>query len=283
VIIDHDETKRTGRLTALEAGTNDLFRTVGHPFGDQSEKPVEETLALRVVTEDEVRQDAGFRADIARSEVLEWRPRSSPASHVDYPTLEAKILDAEDTVNTEAVAPKGRVKTLAEWGDHKRHEAWMAMRRGFHYRYVPKAYENVHGDPPPLSLAEFAVSAPIEDVVEAVKELCENPVGVVRKRPVLGDTSAFLLDEDEPDGEDDHENTGTFALPAVWKLTGKKSGKAIAHRSAAHVQKIFNEAGWPIAVWFGEATGTYWVMDDAGLHEFETITLMYQGMGWDAL
>lgn len=103
-----------------------------------------------------------------------------------------------------------------------------------------------------LSLRKFAEEAPIEDVVEAVKILSS-------------------------------EETSTHALPAVEKLTGKASTNKLAHRSAAHVQQVFNEAGWPIAVWYGEATEEYWVMDESGLHPFKTITAMYQGMGWEVL
>jgi hypothetical protein len=101
-------------------------------------------------------------------------------------------------------------------------------------------------------LETFAREAPIEDVVEAVKILSS-------------------------------EDTATHALPAVEKLTGAPSTQKLAHRSAAHVQRVFNEAGWPIAVWYGEATKEYWVMDESGLHSFESVTAMYQGMGWEAL
>lgn len=253
MIIDHEKSADAGVPVRLD-GTND------------------DTMALRVVTAEEA---------------------AGTAPQVDYPALEAKVLDAEGNTKT--------VPTIAGWGKIKRTEAWMKMRQGF--RHVPGVTgrtprvpfagwsgpfpvhraDNMHGDPAPLDLDTFARTAPIEDVVEAVKELSANPVGVVRSippRPSAADVRAFLLDDDD---EDDYENTGTYALPAVWKLTGKKSGKAIAHRSAAHVQKIFNEAGWPIAVWYGEHTGTYWVMDESGLHEFDTITAMYQGMGWEAL
>lgn len=92
------------------------------------------------------------------------------------------------------------------------------------------------------------------------------------------------LSTEHPVGvEQSGDDTGTFALPAVWKMTGKPSANALAHRTAASVQRVFNEAGWPIAVWYGEYTKTYWVMDSEGLHEFETVTSMYQGMGWEAL
>lgn len=88
----------------------------------------------------------------------------------------------------------------------------------------------------------------------------------------------------KPEGvEQSGEDTATHALPAVEKLTGKPAVDKLAHRSAAHVQRVFNEASWPIAVWYGEATRRYWVMDETGLHEFESITTMYQGMGWEAL
>lgn len=106
--------------------------------------------------------------------------------------------------------------------------------------------------PAGVDLEKFAREAPIEDVVEAVK----------------------ILSSDD---------TSTHALPAVEKLTGEPAADKLPHRSAAHVQRVFNEAGWPIAVWYGEATKSYWVMDEAGLHEFDSVTRMYQGMGWEAL
>lgn len=90
--------------------------------------------------------------------------------------------------------------------------------------------------------------------------------------------------DESPEGvEQSGDDTATFALPAVWKVTGKPSTNKLAHRSAASVQRVFNEAGWPIAVWYGETTERFWVMDENGLHEFETVTAMYRGMGWEAL
>lgn len=111
------------------------------------------------------------------------------------------------------------------------------------------------------AVEQFAKEASIEDVVEAVA----------------------LLDDAEGVEEESDDSTSTFALPAVWKMTGKPSTNKLAHRSAAHVQRIFNEAGWPITVWFGETTREYWVMDEYGIHSFESITAMYQGMGWESL
>lgn len=274
MIIDHEKSVKAGEPVPMD-GAND------------------ETMALRVVTPDGVTGPASdFRPDIAKSEVLEYRPPREIT--VDYPALETAMVEASEK-------KKPKAKSIAEWGEIKRHSAWMAMRKGFHYRYQPRAHENTHGDPGPFDasrlgsatgrLSAAPSSLHIGDTAEKPKDEGEGrppvtlslvhpdrPLFVVAKpKGVEHSTSAFLSDED------DHENTGTFALPAVWKLTGQKSGKAIAHRSAAHVQKIFNEAGWPIAVWYGEATGTYWVMDERGLHEFDTITTMYQGMGWEAL
>ncbi len=176
---------------------------------------------------------------------------------VDFPTLEKKM----------ATATADRKPTLAEWAERKYPERWAEFRRGWSYRYVPSVTgRNVHGDPSPLlreQFERFAKTAPIEDVVLAVQELStEHPRGVER-------------------GSSD--DTSTFALPAVWKMTGKPSAHKLAHRAAAHVQQIFNQAGWNIAVWFGEYTKTYWVMDETGLHEFDTVTAMYQGMGWEEL
>lgn len=61
------------------------------------------------------------------------------------------------------------------------------------------------------------------------------------------------------------------------------TGEEIAQRSAAHVQRLFTEAGWNIAVWYGEHTKEFWVWDEKGLHSFSDLTSMYQGMGWEAL
>ncbi len=260
MIIDHEKSTAAGEAVPMDGTGND------------------ETMALRVVTPEEV---------------------AGPAPSVDYAALEAKVLDAEGNTKT--------VPTIAGWGRIKRTEAWMAMRKGFTYRHVPgvtgrtprvpfagwsgpfpvRRADNMHGDPAPLdpeflkAAQDFAKEAPIEDVVEAVKELSTEPVSVVRSRPTLAEIREFMMDEDDEKGPD--EDTGTYALPAVWKMTGKPSTQRLAHRSAAHVQRVFNEAGWPIAVWYGEATKEYWVMDESGLHSFDTITAMYQGMGWEAL
>lgn len=82
-----------------------------------------------------------------------------------------------------------------------------------------------------------------------------------------------LLDEED-------ENTETFALPAVWRVTGKKSTTPLAHRTARRVQDTFRAAGWNIFVWYGEHTEEYWVMDDNGLYSFDTLKALYLGMGW---
>jgi len=117
---------------------------------------------------------------------------------------------------------------------------------------------NDHGNPPPITTS----------FVHA-----DRPLFIREQKPEPND--------EKPEGVE--HDTGTFALPAVLKLTGKPSTKKLAHRSAARVQQTFNDAGWNIAVWYGEATSMFWVMDENGLHEFESLTAMYQGMGWQAL
>ena len=114
-----------------------------------------------------------------------------------------------------------------------------------------------------LSLRRFAAEAPIEDIVEAVK----------------------VLTDDEPEGvvQESSDDTATHALPAVEKLTGRPSDKPIGHRTAHRIQRTFRAAGWDIAVWYGEHTHNFWVMDETGLHEFESVTAIYQGMGWECL
>ncbi len=99
-----------------------------------------------------------------------------------------------------------------------------------------------------LSLRRFAETAPIEDVVEVVKALSDD--------------------------------TATHALPAVEKLTGEPSSVPIAHRTARRIQETFTAAGWNIAVWYGEHTKEFWVMDENGLRSFADVTSLYQGMGW---
>lgn len=229
-----------------------------------AERAADRTMPLRVVTADEAREglavlqngvtgemtvavDPGFREDIARSQVLEYRPPSerpetfkqcSKEFRVDYPTLERRMQWAGPFPVRRAESMTGRLSIskppLGKFPTRKELAA---------------------------EAERFAKEAPIEDVVEAV----------------------VALSTEEGVEQESDDDTSTFALPAVWKMTGKASTNKLAHRSAAHVQRIFNEAGWPIAVWYGEATGEYWVMDESGLHSFETITAMYQGMGWEAL
>lgn len=202
-----------------------------------AERAAEKTMALRVVPEGE------FREDIARSQVLEYRPPSERPETFHqsrrrfqwagpFPVRRAESMTGRLSISKPPLADVPP-KTLAEWGEEKRRRA----------------------------VEQFAQEAPIEDVVEAV----------------------VALSTEEGVEQESDDDTSTFALPAVWKMTGKASTNKLAHRSAAHVQRVFNEAGWPIAVWYGEATGEYWVMDESGLHSFESITAMYQGMGWEAL
>lgn len=118
-----------------------------------------------------------------------------------------------------------------------------------------------------LSLRRFAEEAPIEDVVEVVKALSASEVA----------------ESNEPEGveQKSSDDTATHALPAVEKMTGKPSEAIDRHRTAARVQRAMGPYGY--AVWFGEHTRSFWVMDSRGLHEFEDITAMYQGMGWQKL
>lgn len=218
-----------------------------------AERAADRTMPLRVVTADEAREglavlqngvtgemtvavDPGFREDIARSQVLEYRPPSERPETFHqsrrrfqwagpFPVRRAESMSGRLSISK---PPLGKFPTRKELA---------------------------------AEAERFAKEAPIEDVVEAV----------------------VALSTEEGVEQESDDDTSTFALPAVWKMTGKASTNKLAHRSAAHVQQIFNEAGWPIAVWYGEATGEYWVMDEDGLHSFETITAMYQGMGWEAL
>jgi len=80
-----------------------------------------------------------------------------------------------------------------------------------------------------------------------------------------------------------HE-TGTYALAAIKRQTGKPSKNEMAHRTAQRIQNGFNAANWNVAIWYGEYTEEFWVMDEAGLHGgFKTVTELYQGMGWQSL
>lgn len=108
-----------------------------------------------------------------------------------------------------------------------------------------------------LTLRRFAEEAPIEHVVAAVVAPSQ-PEGVERESS---------------------EDTLTHALPAVEKMTGKPSESMGSHRIAARVQSL--HPGY--AVWYGEHTKEFWVMDAAGLHSFADVTAMYQGMGWQKL
>src|SRR3546814_3179779 len=72
--------------------------------------------------------------------------------------------------------------------------------------------------------------------------------------------------------------TGTHALPAVEKITGKPSEAAHMHRMARQVQNLKRHLG--VHVWYGEHTREFWVMDANGLHPFKSLADMNQGMGW---
>lgn len=86
----------------------------------------------------------------------------------------------------------------------------------------------------------------------------------------------------KPEGvERSGDDTATHALPAVEKMTGKPSERPMLHRTARRIQEAFNAGGWNIAVWYGEHTEEFWVMDETGLHGgFKDVTSLYQGMGW---
>src|SRR3546814_202522 len=77
---------------------------------------------------------------------------------------------------------------------------------------------------------------------------------------------------ERPSGE-----TGTHALPAVEKMTGKPSEFADLHRMARQVQNFKRHLG--VHVWYGEYTKEFWVMDANGLHPFKSLADMNQGMG----
>jgi hypothetical protein len=78
------------------------------------------------------------------------------------------------------------------------------------------------------------------------------------------------------------EDTGTHALPAVERMTGKPSTAIDLHRTARRIQDAFRFLG--VAVWYGEYTKEFWVMNQwDGLQSFRSVTDLYQGMGWQAL
>lgn len=213
MIIDYDESRRTGRVMTLaargqfSAAVDEMVR----PAADD-EKLVEKTLAFAAVkpvqpvsttpTDDKPRppldppwKTNGFREDIARSEVLEYRPR--------YETTRETV--------TGRFVPAGPCAGLTLYGKRK----------------DPEQNER-------------------------------EPEGVVQVK-----TSA---------------DTGTHALPAVEKITGKPSTAAELHRLARQVQNSKRHLG--VSVWYGEYTKEFWVMNEWGLHPFESVTAMNQGMGW---
>lgn len=108
-------------------------------------------------------------------------------------------------------------------------------------------------------------------------KVVEERVSLLKKTPppqlTMGVVHSSLLDEED-------ESTQTFALPAVWRVTGKKSTTPLAHRTARRVQDTFRAAGWNILVWYGEHTKEFWVMDENGLYSFDTAKALYLGMGW---
>jgi len=90
------------------------------------------------------------------------------------------------------------------------------------------------------------------------------------------------LPDENPKGVE-HE-TGTHAIAAITKATGKPPERMDLHRTAQRIQWAFNQAGWSVAVWYGEHTKEFWVMDESGLHGgFKDVTALYSGMGWQAL
>lgn len=156
---------------------------------------------------------------------------------------------------------------LSSHGERAEKVAEMVKRWEYRFptrRRVPA--ENMHGNPSPLHLSKKAEGS--------------TPPG-----PTPPD--------DKPAPKDDQKegvvlaangDTGTHALPAVEKLTGKPSATPLAHRTARHVQTVFRDAGWDILVWYGEHTREFWVMDSDGLHGgFKSATDMYQGMGWSEI
>jgi len=99
--------------------------------------------------------------------------------------------------------------------------------------------------------------------------------------PIRRNYSLGAIREDAERGVE-HE-TGTFALAAIQRQTGAPSKNEMAHRTAQRIQNAFTSAGWDLAVWYGEYTEEFWVMDSEGLYGFTDVTSMYQGMGWQSL
>lgn len=197
MIIDYDESKRTGQVMTLAAmgRFSEAVDVIAAPAND-------ETMPLRVADVQRAIKPVAptrgsvenFRPDIAKSEVLEYRPKWEPGP---FPGT---------------------------------------FRRDSSGRF--------EGD---------------------------KPAGV--ERPI----TLSLVHPDRPiyTGPP-REDTGTHALPAVEKMTGKPSLSAIAHRTARQIQGLYPH----VMIWYGEYTNEFWVMDGTGLRPFKTITQMCQSMGW---
>lgn len=204
MIIDHDKTKATGKLSLMKSGDDAVKR--------EGEAEVEKTMPLRI-------------ADVVNG------------------LKAAGKVDPRSTVT-------GRISKLG-----LRHVRPAGITVSLIHPNRPTVFDKIAEQTRRANVALGALREPVQLTIK----------GVVH---------TSLLDEED-------ENTETFALPAVWQTTGKKSTTPLAHRSARRVQDTFRAAGWDIFVWYGEYTKEYWVMDHNGLYSFDTLKALYLGMGWE--
>lgn len=187
----------------------------------------------------------------------------APEVQVDYPAMEEKVL------------------SVSEWGARKQ-ERWLEQHRSWSSRWAgPFPVRPVQSMTGRLSIKKPDLVDVPRDAEGRTRMTLEK---LAREASVSEIVEAVaLLDDAEGVEQESSDDTSTFALPAVWKLTGRVSDKPAGHRTAHRIQQTFRAAGWDISVWYGEHTHKFWVMDEIGIHEFETITAMYRGMGWEVL
>lgn len=106
-----------------------------------------------------------------------------------------------------------------------------------------------------------------------------------------GSYEPWPIPEEDPEGDEFvparfpvtvslvHPDRKLFAPAGVVR----PAEESLGHITARRVESTFREAGWNLAVWYGEYTGQFWVWDIEGLHPFDSLTDLYKGMGWTAL
>jgi len=193
----------------------------------------------------------------------------------------------EETMALRAVVPVVPLTRMNSGGNGGEYKPWPMPDDGEGDEVVPvPASDTTEPDPGPLPKPHPGPNPGPHPIGQSVKNWA-GPFPV--RRAIL----AAPLPEEEPAEKVDEESeqydpegvghTGTFALAAIQRQTGAPSKNKMAHRTAQRIQNTFTAAGWDVAIWYGEYTEEFWVMDHEGLHGFKDVTSMYRGMGWQTL